>query len=103
MYLCKKELFYRRVRKAPRLTSRQKRDRLNWCVANQNNNFENYVFTDESNIWVNEAPLYHHRHRGSYPETVGFSSGLKIKLNLWGSISCRGSSNFIVLEFQIIY
>ena len=84
------------MRKAPCLTRKQKRDRLNWCLANINNDFENYVFVDETSVWKNQGPLYHFRHPNSYPDPACFSSSLKIKVNLWGGISFRGSSNFLV-------
>jgi hypothetical protein len=45
---------------------------------------------------LNECPKYHHRHAGNYVDPAGFSSGSKIKLNLWGAISCRGASDFVV-------
>ena len=84
------------MRKAPCLTRKQKRDRLNWCLGNINNDFSNWVFVDETSFWINEVPLYHHRHPNSNPEFAGFSSGLKIKINVWGAISCKGSSRFVV-------
>jgi hypothetical protein len=78
------------------LTRKQKKDRLNWCLANIDNDFENWVFVDETSVWINEVPLYHHRHSDSHPDPAGFSSGLKVKINVWGAISSRGSSNFTV-------
>jgi hypothetical protein len=39
--------------------------------------------------WLNECPIYIWRPVGEYPESSGVSSGVRIKLNLWGCISCR--------------
>ena len=52
------KLVWRRSRKAPRLTRSQKIDRLNWCLANINNTFSNFIFTDEASFWINECPIY---------------------------------------------
>ena len=41
------------------------KDRHNWCLANIDNDFENWVFVDETSVWINEVPLYHHRHSDS--------------------------------------
>ena len=59
---------------------------------------ENWVFADETSFWINEVPLYHHRHPNTHPIPAGFSSGLKIKINVWGAISCRGTAAY----FQIL-
>ena len=89
------KLVWRRARKAPKLTQSQKKDRLDWCQANINNSFLNFIFVDETSIWINECPLYIWRPVDSYPEASGFSSKLRQKLNLWGGISCKGPTNFV--------
>ncbi|RNA07925.1 hypothetical protein BpHYR1_011579, partial [Brachionus plicatilis] len=42
----------RRLKKSPLLTEFQKLKRLIWCLQNQNNQFENYIFVDEVTIIV---------------------------------------------------
>jgi hypothetical protein len=38
--------------------------RLAWCLANQNNDFLNYMFIDETLIRIQKLPEYHIRERG---------------------------------------
>ena len=71
---------------------------MDWCLANINNDFYNYIFVEETSIWINECPLYHMRLKSSLPQTVGFSSNSKIKLNLWGGISHLGATDFEVMR-----
>ena len=65
-------------------------------MGNVNNDFSNHIFVDETSVWIGECRLYHYRHRGTYPQAVGFSSKDRHKLNLWGGISARGVTPFIV-------
>ena len=48
--------------------------------------------------WLNECPIYIWRPVGEYPESSGVSSGVRIKLNLWGCISCRGASDVVTFS-----
>ena len=48
--------------------------------------------------WLNECPIYIWRPVGEYPESSGVSSGVRIKLNLWGCISCREASDFVTFS-----
>ncbi|CAF0937409.1 unnamed protein product, partial [Brachionus calyciflorus] len=78
---------YRRCKDCPKLTEQQKIDRLNWCFENRFNNFENYIFVDETEFKLNLTPLYSHR-RSSWTNSASVyrfrNQGF---LNLWGGIS----------------
>jgi hypothetical protein len=89
---------YRRTRKPPKLSEDDKRDRLNWCLLNRNNTFDDYCFADESFIRILEVPLYHLRIPCSAPNIapVGDSNKYRAKVNIWGAISRHGQSNFVV-------
>ncbi len=52
---------YRRVRKCPKLTYQQIQERLAWCQANINNDFDYFIFIDETKIMINQSKLYHMR------------------------------------------
>ena len=52
------KLVWRRARKAPNLTATQRYQRLSWCKANLGNTFDNWIFPDESALWINECPIY---------------------------------------------
>ena len=78
------------------MTTKQRLDRLNWCRANRNGRWLNYIWLDETACWINEAPSYHWRQTGLHPQTVGFLSSLRQKLNLWGGISWFGPTPFAV-------
>ena len=91
------------MHKCPRLKAYQRIDRFNWATANQFNNFENTIFADETSFWENDCPFYHHRPKGSYPDSVEISSSSSRKLNLWCAISCRGHTAFVVkFKFKIM-
>jgi hypothetical protein len=85
------------LRKSPYLTEEQKADRYNWCVGNKNNDFADFVFTDESSVWVNQLPLYHMRMAGTHSQCLESRSNSRIKLNVFGGISVRGPTNFQVM------
>ena len=84
-----------RVRKGPRLTTAHKRLRLDWCLCNQFNLFNNTIFCDETSCWVNACPFYHWRHQATYPEVLDFKVE-RLKINIWGAISSKGPSEFVV-------
>lgn len=81
------------------MTHAHKQARLDWCDANKNNDFHDYVFVDETSIWVNELPLYHMRRSGTDPETIASTTNSRGKLNVWGGISFRGATDVSVNKF----
>ena len=83
----------------PFLTPEQKQDRFDWCVGNLNNEFYNFVFVDETSVWVNQMPLYHMRQSGTSPEGLVSASNARYKLHVWGGISLRGPTSFFVRQF----
>ena len=91
------------MHKCPRLTFAQKIDRLNWCLANQNNQFFNTWFSDETSIWENECPRYAWRSIGTRPESIQMSSKSSKKLNLWCAISYRGPTDFVVNSSLLLF
>jgi hypothetical protein len=91
-----KELVWRRARKGPRLMTHHKLKRLEWCLANQFNDFWNYVFCDETSCWINAIPFYHWRHPATHPNV--FDKPVKrLKLNIWAGICKMGASEFVVI------
>ena len=56
---------------------KQKNYKIDWCLANLNNDFQNFIFVDETSIWIYDSPLYHMRLQSSLPQKVGFSSRYK--------------------------
>ena len=63
------------------------------------NNFENYVFVDETTVRVLEVPIYHLRKANSRPETIPHTVKQRLKVNIWGGISSKGATPFAV-SFQ---
>ena len=74
--------------------------RFIWCLLNIENNFENYIFVDESMIRSLEIPLYHSRLPAKYPDYCGSSKKYTTKINIFGAISYRGASRFVVIYNQ---
>jgi hypothetical protein len=86
---------YRRVRRCPKLTLDQKAERLEWCQRNRDNEFEYFVFIDESKLMNNNCKLYHIRKKATLPECI-IINHVTVKLNIWGGISKRGATEFVV-------
>ncbi len=78
------------------MTERHKLMRYIWCRNNINTDFSHHLFVDETTVKVMEIPLYHIRKRSSEPEGVASTAKIRYKLNVWGGISCRGPSDFVV-------
>ena len=68
-------MVYRRTRVTPQLNDHHKMQRLVWCLANQNNDFLNYVFIDETLIRIEELPLYRIREKVSPSMHQGLPKG----------------------------
>ena len=73
-----------------------------WCSVNEDNDFDNYWFADETTIYENECPNYAWRPIGSYPESAEISRKSSKKLNLWCAISYKGVTNFVVSIYVIL-
>ena len=87
---------YRRTRVAPKLSDFQKLKRFIWCQQNQNTDFSNYLFVDETTVRGLEIPLYHVRPRGERPDAVSSTSKIRVKVNVCGGISFKGPTRFLV-------
>lgn len=75
--------------------------RLAWCLANQNNDFLNYVFIDETTIRIEELPLYHIREKGIPEAHTKISEKERLKLNIWGGISSCGVTEFVGFDMNM--
>lgn len=84
------------MRTAPNLSELEKNERYEWCLQNRNNNFDNYLFIDESKIDINICQFYHSRLRNTYPTPMNITSNRRGKLNLWAGISRRGATPIVV-------
>ncbi len=89
---------YRRVRRCPKLTYQQKQDIHAWCLANINNDFDYFIFIDESKIMVNQIKLYHMRKKTTRPDCIILNNYFKYKLNVWGGISKKGPTPFVTFD-----
>ena len=87
---------FRRLRKAPYLTDLHKLNRLNWCLNNENTDFSNYVFVDETSVRLWDLPLYHWRLRNKYPRAIPMTEKYRGKLHVWGGMSFKGLTRFAV-------
>ena len=97
------ELVWRRARKGPRLLQCHRDQRLEWCLMNQNNEFLNTIFTDETCSWINEIGFYFWRHPSTYPTVIDMPVK-RLKINVWGGISAMGPTEFVVIIiFKINY
>ena len=73
--------------------------RLIWAFDNEKNNFDNYIFADESKIEIDSLPLYHYRKPSSRPETFpSETANYPQKINIWGSTSKNGACHFEVFK-----
>ena len=66
---------------------------------NEHNNFNNYVFGDETSCCIS-CPLYQWRHPAKQPKAVKKTFDRK-KINIWGAISAMGASEFVVSYCEI--
>ena len=69
--------------------------RLAWCLANQYNDFQNYVFVDETLMRIEQLPLYHIREKGVPVAHTKQSKKEKMKINVWRGISNCGVTQFV--------
>ena len=83
------------MRKCPKLTRSQITERYYWCLANIDNDFNYFIFIDETKIMINQMKLYHLRQRTAYPDCLIVDNNFSIKLNVWGGISKRGATSFV--------
>ena len=74
----------------------QKLLRFLWCKKHENIDFEDYVFVDETTVRMLEVPLYHSRRKSDRPTAFPRSSKIRLKLNIWGGISYKGPTPFVV-------
>jgi hypothetical protein len=60
------------------------------------NDFKDYLFVDETTVRSLEIPLYYVRPRAQRPEAIPASGKIRFKVNVWGGISFKGPTPFIV-------
>jgi hypothetical protein len=89
------------MRRCPRLSEAQIVERLNWCLLHLNNDFDYFAFIDESKISDNHCKYYHIRKKSSRPDCI-ILSRTTFKLNIWGGISKRGATEFVVSEYEYL-
>lgn len=87
---------YRSLRKAPKLTDKQIKERYEWCLKYRNCDFRKYLFVDETKLDMNRPLKHHLRLPTSYPLCVIAQYRQRIKLNIWGGISSLGATKIIV-------
>jgi hypothetical protein len=87
---------YRRTRRAPCLAGIHKLERFLWCLNNRDNDFLDYLFTDETTIRFLEIPLYHVRRMSCYPNAIKSTGKYRLKMNVCGGISSCGATRFEV-------
>ena len=86
----------RRLRRAPLLSDRHKFERLKWCLENRDNDFENYVFVDETKIEINQTPIAHLRKKTSNPICMIENNFQRLTVNIWAGISFLGATQIVV-------
>ena len=96
-----KGLVYRRTQVTPQLNDHHKLQRLAWCLANQNNDFLNYVFIDETLIRIEELPLYHITEKGVRTGITKVCKKERQNFNVWGGISFCGATEFVGFEINM--
>ena len=70
--------------------------RLVWAIENLGNNFENFIFVDESITRTLEIPLYQWRLPGSQSIMQNpIKTNIRAKVNVFAAISWRGASDFV--------
>lgn len=87
---------YRRVRKSPLLTVQNKLERLLWCLRSKKKDFRNFLFADETAIWLRDIPTYHLREPTKYPTGIPARTKYGPKFNICGAISFKGITRFAV-------
>ena len=89
------------MRKSPEISELDKIKRLVWCLRYKNCDFSNYIFVDETSIRISDKPLYHWRLPSSFPEALPSTHKFSVKINVWGGISFKGTTEFAV-KFLIL-
>ena len=80
----------------PLLTESNKLLRYLWCKKNENENFEDFLFVDETTVRILDIPLYHVRKPSGRPVAQKCTSKYRLKVNIWGGISSKRSTPFVV-------
>ena len=72
----------------PPLNDKQKLDRLHWCLAHRDFNWDNVFFTDESSVWLH--PIFKQKWVKSGETPVFQRPKHCPKFHMWGGVSSRG-------------
>lgn len=78
------------------MTDEQRAQRLQWCLQRVNENFDEYVFCDETKIPGGMIPNHQSRLPTAYPDAIEAPANNTFKVNVWCAISTRGISNIVV-------
>ncbi len=87
---------YYRTKKGPNLKEHHMLERYIWCRNHCDYDFSKTLFVDETTIRVLDVPLYQVRKRDSQPRVIMNTLKLNLKVNIWGGISTKGPTPFIV-------
>ena len=81
---------------SPLMKQEHKDRRVEWCLAHENFNWENVIFTDESSIWVypNNVKLWTKSASAPLYRRPKYSP----KFHVWGGISLLGTTPLCVFE-----
>lgn len=78
------------------MTESNKLRRYIWCKTYENTNFDDYLFVDETTVRILDVPLYQSRKRCGRPQAQSCTSKYRLKVNIWGGISHKGPTPFVV-------
>lgn len=85
-----------RTQTSPQLSEADKLKRYIWCLNNKDIPLDRRLFVDETTIRVLEVPIYHMRKPSSKPAQFPLTSKIRYKVNLFGGISSKGPTEFVV-------
>ena len=87
----------RRSRTKPKeYTENEKLARLTWALNNQNNNFMNACFADESTKQTRRYGLYHMRRKSKRPNASSCKPRDVDSVHVWAAISWFGATKPVV-------
>lgn len=95
---------WRKTKKRPYLTEKQKQERLQFALKYRNSSLINWLFMDETTCMTYIYRRYHMRKRSSRPPAIAITRRNCQKINVWGAIGWNGAIRFKVnLNYKDIY
>ena len=105
---CRAGNINRRIALEEELTRRHKRVRVEWCRTHRNENFNKWLFSDESsfelsNLSIPRRQYVSRRTKEKYARCCIIQGGLRNiqKVMVWGAISCNGPACFAILNRNV--